>query len=212
MIVRSLAKFIKDNFNLQVFVGSVDIEFEKITLPFCLVSVLPNYSEKIHYIGDMRRQVEAEYQIDIYAKEYDEMVRLESLIRKKIRENKVYDNEYGMVSGIDLMAIYHKLFSDDGIHYYSNQKGWYSEPEVKVYRNFEIIADGFTIDYDNGIIIFDNQQNINDDIRATFKYGVIDFEEVSVVYNIPEPQERKVYTVYITLKPFLYHKLTENLY
>jgi len=214
-VERSIAKFIRDNiteFEGRVFVGQIEFEFRKKSIPFCLVSVLPGYFEETHHIGDEDRIVNSEYQIDVYTENYDDMVRLANDIKKKIMNNweddvwNIEGDKQG--KGINLFSFLQKLSTTDRYIYDSGQIEWFLTPAPIIYRNGVVVdSSEYTIDFENGKIHFVEQQEEGSDIRATYKCGVVDFDDVSLVYIPPETaQERKIFAAYLTIRPVIYHK------
>lgn len=62
------------------------------------------------------------------------------------------------------------LYATDGRTYRASNQFWHSTPAPTIYRNGVAITTDFTIDYEEGTVVFNAQQPTDDVIRATYDH------------------------------------------
>jgi hypothetical protein len=234
MIAQSLAHFIGQNAELQgvglgltaAFVRTPDTALGELVTPFCLVSSLTEPAQELWEIGDAHRKQNPIFQVSFHAASAEQRRLFKYRFRRIMESAKANDSLVGshLVPGIDYLA-FADMLRDSGDHktYNSDQPGWFSTPTPTVYKNEDangepiVVPSGYTIDATNGKITFASANAAADRIRATYKFGVIDFnivgvagfetEQLTDIANVPQR-----YVACFTLEAYYYIKLNANRY
>lgn len=211
-VERSLIIYVSGNvpeFGGRVFLGNtMTTTLESIALPFAIISKIVE-AETLAYLGDMKRLVAGQYQIDIYGKDYDEQFGLSKAIKNSIESNIVVDENGLEQKGINLMSVLELLKTTDNLTYTTSQGSFFALPLPSVFRNNVLITAGFTINATLGTIIFDLPNLATDRIRMTYKAGIVDFESINDENFITEvADEMRRHSVIMTLNTHYYERTT----
>lgn len=234
MIAESLAYFVGANTELKgvglgllnAFVKGPDFALGEQRVPYCVISPLTEPAQELWVLGDAQRKENPVFQVAFYCASDEQRRTFKTRFRRIIESAKANDSTSGthLVPGIDFIARA-DLLTDvgDQKNYLSNQPAWFSTPTPVVYLNEDangepiIVATGYSVDSTNGKVVFTSANAAADRVRATYKFGVIDFNIVGVD-DFETAQEADIanlpmrYAVAFTLEVFYYIKTNANRY
>lgn len=231
MIEASLAAFInsQDEFSapglaLKAYSKTPDVALGEIPAPFCLVSPMTEGAQELWVVGDTQRKENPITHVCFYAVNDEQRRQYETRFRRLIESAKANDDGDLLHPGIDFTA-FADLLRDSGDHqtYFSDQPNWSVTPTPVVYKNEDsngepvVVSSGFTVDTALGKVVFSSANLSTDLIRATYKFGVIDFNiiavdkfETSQTVDVANNPQR--YAVVFALECHYYIKSTVNRY
>lgn len=203
------------------YVMTPDLIAGQIKAPCAIVEYAPESPEELWVVGDAFRKENPMIQVCFYGTSWPQVRDISWRFRRAIQAVKAYDDRDLLVPGIDFFAAADLLRdSGDQLTYLSDQPGWLTSMPVQIYKNVDsngepiAITSGFTIDYQNGRVVFDTPNLTTDKIRATYKMGVIDFNIAGVAHvgktDVANNPER--YLVAFDLETHFYIKSTTARY
>ena len=228
MIPRSLANFIGASADLTdlgltgAYAKGPDLALSELAVPYCLTGPMREGAQELWAIGDAQRQEKPLFEAAFYCADDEQARQFEARFRRVIESATATDLNSLTHPGIDFLAFADKLI-DSGDHktYNSNQPGWFATPTPIVYKNEDangepvVVASGYSVNSSTGQVTFTSANAAGDQIRATYKVGVIDFNIAGVarfeaaqrtdIANVPER-----YVVVFSLEAFYYIKTKGN--
>jgi hypothetical protein len=226
VISSSLAAFInaseiKTAFGLSVFVRTPDFVESQATVPYCVIDRMVEGPQELWAIGDAQRKENQQFQVAFKMIDYPTMRDIEARFRRLIESATALD--VGGIShpGIDFLVSADQMRnSGDNLTYHSDQPGWFATPTPVIYKNRDsngepiVVPSGYTVNSAAGTVTFGSANAPTDEVRATYKAGVIDFNIVGVARDAASDVDNNPqrYAVYFNLETFFYIKTNANRY
>lgn len=189
--VESFPYLLKD-FGLVAYVMTPETVLSDIAMPFCLVDYLNEPAQDLWVVGDAQRKENVQMSVGFYCQSYVLARDLTNRFRNAIESVKMFDVGDRLHPGIDFLACADVMRNNgDNQTYLSDQPNWFQYPAPTIFKNRDSngepipITSGFTIDSVDGRVLFSSANLVTDEIRATYKIGLVDFN----IAGVSRPQE-----------------------
>lgn len=200
------------------FVMTPDLALGELTAPYFLIDYLQEGPQELWAIGDAFRKenpiMTVQFVGTSHVQRRDVMVRFRRAIEMaKALDNGIFHPGIDFLAAADLLRNY-----GDNLTYLSDQP-WTNDVAPTIYKNRDsngepiVIASGFSVDAASGVVTFTAANSTSDEIRATYKIGVIDFniravDQVGHAVDVAENPAR--YLGIFDLETHYYIKSTSN--
>jgi len=99
----------------------------------------------------------------------------------------ISDFKYAFINNAQEIPVYNEILMKDSTsspkEFDSAYKNWNMKPKPRIQVNEVIVEDGYTINYEEGKIVFDSSLDYNDQVEATYTFSFFSDEQINSYFK-----------------------------